>query len=177
MLLRKKYYSKRLIFQTFTEELISKEYLLWFNNKDRLKYTNIKNDFNLYDSKKYISSNLKSKSSLFIHVSSKEDKKIIGTMRLSNFFSDKKIFVLSLLIGLKKHSNRGFGKEIINIGKKICKDLDNSKYISASIEVGNISSIICFLKSDFIIQKLSKDKSKFGYDTKQVTLVYKYEKN
>lgn len=175
MIIDNNYNTERLIISTFRKIHITDEYLSWFEDEKRLSYTDIKKNLSFNDALIYVNDNLLSASSLFLHISLKDSMLPIGTMRLSNFFSKTSSIILSLLIGKNKYSGNSFGKEIIDAGKLICKDLEKNKTIFASINVNNISSIISFLKSGFIINDISDDSDRNHNIVKQLHLTYQHE--
>ncbi len=127
---------------------ISKKYLLWLNDKEVTKHTDLIFEKHTYNSiKKYVSQMYKDKNNYLYGIF--YQNKHIGNMKVGPILKPHKTAYISYLIGDKNMWNKGIGTIIIKLIKKICKKKHKLIKINAGVSELHKPSQLVLLKNGF----------------------------
>ena len=147
--------NKVLRFKKFTNNNITKKYLMWLNNKELMRYSRHRHYIHSKSSvKKYIKS---TSNNWFLTISIKKTKSFKHIGNISVYFdNNNKSASISILIGSVDFRNLGLGKVIWQEIMKRLSGLKEVKLIKAGTFYKNIQMIKIFKFSNM---KLSKKNS------------------
>ena len=148
--------------------MTSKEYVGWLNDKDLMRFTEVRfQKHTMQNVKKYVSEIYKSKTDFLYgaFVQEKNKKIHIGNIKLGGINSYHKFADIAYIIGNRDYIGKGYGKLLIKAISNLAKKKFKLKQIIAGVYDNNIASKKVLLANGFkltgIIKKQFKYRNKY----------------
>jgi [ribosomal protein S5]-alanine N-acetyltransferase len=163
----------RLSLTPLLPEHVGTEYVLWLNDTELQRYTEVTGEHTPETTREYVSKSNSSENSAMWKINVAEEQHI-GNIRLSNINYRHKRAEIALLIGNRNWWGKGIATEAIGLISEYAFSTLGIEKLSAGMIAPNMGSFRAFRKAGFQHESTLQKHAVLGHERENVFLVCKF---
>jgi [ribosomal protein S5]-alanine N-acetyltransferase len=148
-----KFETERIFIQEISVEDIDDQVMSWFKDEELMRfYTSSKKEITKNDLIASIEAGRKDENLITFGLFTKENNRLIGTLKLGPVHKIHKTSDLVILIGDRNYLGKGLAVEAIQLGNKVAFEKFDIRRLQGGMYVSNIPSIKAYTRAGWIIE-------------------------